>query len=156
MAEHLLHGPEVRAAFQQVRGEAVPERVRCDPLLDPGPLGAPLDHAPRTDARERLPTGVEENAPFGAAMVQRGTQHAKVHRNRTDRPAPDGYEPFLAALAEHPHEALLQQEGPEGEPAELGNAEPRAIPQLEQGAIAPRQRLLDGGSAKDGFDLTYR
>ena len=49
MAEHLLHGAEVGTAFDEVRGEGVPERVRthrfvdacrCHPLLHEH--GAPL------------------------------------------------------------------------------------------------------------------
>jgi hypothetical protein len=29
MAQHALHAPEVRAAFQQVRGEGVAQDMRC-------------------------------------------------------------------------------------------------------------------------------
>ena len=50
VAQHLLHGAEIRPALQQVGGEAVPERVRRHPLPDPCPRGGPFDDAPGTDA----------------------------------------------------------------------------------------------------------
>ena len=37
MAEHLLHLPQVGAAGQQVRGKAVPQRVRTHIRVDLGP-----------------------------------------------------------------------------------------------------------------------
>ena len=40
VAEQLLDGADVVAALQQVRGEAVPERVRTDRLVDAGGTGA--------------------------------------------------------------------------------------------------------------------
>ena len=38
MSEQLLHHPDVRASFQQVGREGMPERVERDPALDPGGL----------------------------------------------------------------------------------------------------------------------
>ena len=46
MAQELLHGADVAAVFEQMRGERMPERVRSGPLRD---AGAP--HGLFNDAR---------------------------------------------------------------------------------------------------------
>ena len=36
MAQKILHGPDVRAIFQKVRGERVAQRMRRHPFVKPG------------------------------------------------------------------------------------------------------------------------
>ena len=50
VAEHLLHGAQVRAAFEQMRRERVAQRVRRHPLGEPGAPRRRLDDTPGTDA----------------------------------------------------------------------------------------------------------
>ena len=47
MAEQHLNGPQVGAGFQQVGGEAVPQRVRRDALLDAGRASPPRSRLSR-------------------------------------------------------------------------------------------------------------
>ena len=60
VAEHLLDGAEVRAAFEEVRREGVAQRVGVDVLLDAGESGVFLYQAPDVDARKRLAAAAEE------------------------------------------------------------------------------------------------
>ncbi len=61
MAEHLLDAPQVGAAFQQVRGERVPQQMRVDARGFEARLGgeAPEDEE-RSGAGQRAALRVEE------------------------------------------------------------------------------------------------
>ena len=45
MAQELLHGADIAAVFEQMRGERMPERVRSGPLRDAGAPHGLLDAA---------------------------------------------------------------------------------------------------------------
>src|SRR5688572_28618241 len=60
VAEHLLHGAEVGASFQQVRGEGVAEDVGVDLLLDAGGARPLLRDVPDRVPAERSAAHVEE------------------------------------------------------------------------------------------------
>ena len=47
MSEELLDDPQIGAALQQVGREAVPQRVRRDPVAEPGRLRRALHDMPR-------------------------------------------------------------------------------------------------------------
>jgi hypothetical protein len=49
-----LDHADIGILFQQVRGEAVPQRMRRHSLLDPGGLGSGVDGAVELTGRERL------------------------------------------------------------------------------------------------------
>ncbi len=51
VAEQALHAANVRAVLQQVRGEAVAERVRADFVHNPGQHGVFFDQALNTARR---------------------------------------------------------------------------------------------------------
>src|SRR5262249_59257298 len=57
MAEQHLDDPDVSILFQEMRGEAVPQRVRRHPLLDPSRLGGGVDGATELAGRQRLDRG---------------------------------------------------------------------------------------------------
>src|SRR5439155_18735943 len=65
VAEEFLHGSQVRAAAEQVRGEAVPQRVRADADLEPGPTAILLHQLPEHDSRDRPPGTTEEDSVGG-------------------------------------------------------------------------------------------
>src|SRR5215472_12432977 len=54
MAEQDLDDADVSVLFQQMRGEAVPQRVRRHAFLDPGSFGRGMDGAVELSGRERL------------------------------------------------------------------------------------------------------
>src|SRR6187455_1664500 len=52
MTEHHLDGAEIGAAFEQVRGERMPQRMRAEPGLQPGLAGVGLENLPEAHACE--------------------------------------------------------------------------------------------------------
>src|SRR5687767_14729533 len=60
MSQHLLDRAQIGAAFQQVRGEGMPQRVWINTFADPGPLHVLPQDLPRPHTRERPAAGIEE------------------------------------------------------------------------------------------------
>src|SRR5215467_11830164 len=54
VAEQHLDDADVGILFQEMGGEAMPQCMRRDPLLDPGGLGGGVDGAVELTGRERL------------------------------------------------------------------------------------------------------
>ena len=50
VSQHLLNQAQIRAAGQQMRSKAVPQTVRADIGLDPGPGGVQFDQTPQLDS----------------------------------------------------------------------------------------------------------
>ena len=110
VSEHLLHLPQVGAAGQQVRGEAVPQRVRADRGGDAGRGCVFLDQFP-----DRLPpqpaAAPREEQPGrrgGCGRGKLGALLAEVLPNGIGRALAQRGEPLLAPFAVAGAEALLQ------------------------------------------------
>ena len=61
VAEHLLHGKEIGAAFEKVSGETMPESVWTDGFVDAILLGEFLHDEENHLAREACSSAVEED-----------------------------------------------------------------------------------------------
>ena len=61
VAEQFLNHAQVRAVFEQVRREAVPEHVRGHVAFDAGAAEAPLHAQPERHRRERRAAFGQEN-----------------------------------------------------------------------------------------------
>ena len=94
MAEHFLNGAQVGAAFEQLRGKRVAERVRADGLFQADFGGKVFDDGENHYARHFFATAVQEqNVLVFAVDIQRvavvvnverdGVFHAAPHRNQT-------------------------------------------------------------------------
>ena len=100
MPKEFLHHAEVRAARQQVRGEAVPEHVRMN-ALESGRRRVPLHDLPHGDSLQR-PTGPRQKEPAEVPAIRFGQQRSAIRQVRFDRRrgrSPDGYQSLFAALA---------------------------------------------------------
>ena len=107
VAEHLLERSQIAASGEQVRGEAVPERVRTHARVEPRGARVTLDDLVETLAREALTAHVDEHARFvvqadepRAALLQVGAQRG--HRLGADR-----HEALLGALTAGPQDRGL-------------------------------------------------
>src|SRR5215208_37398 len=156
VAEHLLHGAQVGAALQQVGGEGVAERVGRDVLLDSGSLDVLLQDLPGAHAGEGRAAGVEQQDPLPLPRLQPGAHLAEVDGHGADGSAPDRHQPLFAALAEDANQAVLHQDvaHPEGDP--LGDAEPGAVAQLQEGAVAEDERVVQRRGGQESGDLVHR
>src|SRR5207237_10278459 len=99
--EHFLHGAQVGASLEQVRGERVAQRVGRDALRQPREPGGALDDGPGPDARqgrrsEERRVGKEGRSRGAAYLenkkendsetgVQSATRTGRVARQRKQR-----------------------------------------------------------------------
>src|SRR5690606_17227463 len=153
VAEHLLNGPEVGAALQQMRGEAVSQRVRSDVSRDPCRCDVPLQDLPCTHPAQRRASRVQEEPALALAALQLRTCLTKVHRRRTQCAPANRYQPLLAALSENPEQALVHEDVGSAKPDPLRYAKPGPIPQLHHCPIAERERLFQCGSREKCLHL---
>ena len=101
MAEQNLDDPDINPAFQEMGGEAVPQRVRRHGLVDPGATPrtpASVLQGGFADVFTRLPAGKQPDA--GARPPPVGAQNLKKPRRQHGIA-------FLTAFAHNSHEAHL-------------------------------------------------
>ena len=87
VSQHLLNGNEVGSTLEKMRGEAVPERVRRNPLPDAGITHVPSEDLPRAHPAERPAVLVEEHDALGPATVELRPTLTKVSLQHPDRTA---------------------------------------------------------------------
>ena len=139
LAEHLLDLPEVAPAVKKVRGKAVPESVRGDPLEGLHAAEPALEHPGHARVAQALTLGIDEKrrgpgkaasglgiAPTTAQILPDAGKGAVAHR----------HEALLAALAEDPDEPAQKVYVPAVETAELGTPQAAGIQELEDGPVA--------------------
>src|SRR5216683_2628096 len=156
VAQHFLHGAQVRAALEQVRRERVPEGVRRYPLRQPGEAGRSLDDAPRAHPRQGRAAGVEKHQPASLPLVEAGADLAGVQRHRPERPPAHRHDALLRTLPENAGEAILVQDVLQLQAHELGHPRAGGIREFEQCAVADRERLVGIGRREQAFDLGDR
>ena len=136
VAEHLLHGAEVRSALEEMRRERVPEEVGVDAArLEACPIGQLAQDEKGTGAGERAAACVEEELRAVAAIEVRAAER-EVPADGLGSGAPERYEALFATLAEHADDALLDCDAALLQACGLGDAKPRAVEELHERAIA--------------------
>ena len=107
MAQHLLDRPQVGSAGQQVRGEAVPERMRADLPLQSGRRACCLtirQRPIRESGRPDLETSTV--AVSGCRADQVGAILREIAREGLDRPRTERDPALLVTLADAPGQPL--------------------------------------------------
>ena len=146
MTEHFLKGAEVSAALEQVGGERMPQEVRVHAAgLEPGLRGQLLQNQEGPRPGEAATLRIQEqlrSMPF----VQVGASVGEVAAERLGSLAADRHDAFLSALAEHPHEPVVEVDARLVEAHRLRDAQAGAVEQLDQRLVAQRAgRRADGG-----------
>jgi hypothetical protein len=145
MSEHFLNGTQVGASFEQVGRKRVAQEVGVDPLrVQPGFLGELAQDQERPRPCERPAPGVQEELGPVAGVEKRASAREVAAEGLGGVPA-DRHGAFLAAFADHSNEAVVEIDPGLLEPHRLGDAEARAVEQLEERLIAERSRLRAGG-----------
>src|SRR5450830_2065668 len=103
VAEHLLHRPQIRAPFQQVRRERMAQSMRRHGLGDSGLVHVLAQDLPRAHARQLSSASIEEQDSLALTFLQLRTKLAQIDRDRSDRSAADGNEALFGAFAENAH-----------------------------------------------------
>src|SRR5687768_14067908 len=156
VTEHLLNGAQVGAPFEQMGGEGVPERMWRDVLLDPGLVHVLAQDLPGAHATQRLAAGVQQQHPLPLPLLQPRPQLAHVDGRGADRGPADGHEALLASLAEDAEESLVEKQISHAERDPLGDAESRAVGQLEHRAVAEGERLVERRRRDEARHLVRR
>ena len=140
VAEHLLHGAEIGAAFEQVRRERVAQEVRMDAArLESRLLGELAQDEEDAGPRERPAARVEEELHPRLALEMRAAVR-EVAAQRVDRGTADRDDAFLVPLADAADEAVLEVDGVLVEPGRLAHAQAAAVEELDERAVAHRER----------------
>jgi hypothetical protein len=136
VAEHLLHGTEVGATLEEMRRERVPEQVWMDAAgLEAGALGELLQDEERARASERAASRVEKQfRPVAAVQVR--SAECEIAAHRLGGGAAERDEALLSALPEHADDALVDGDATLLEPDSLRDAEPGAVQELDERAVA--------------------
>src|SRR5581483_4973115 len=115
--------------------------------LEPGRAGKAAQDEERAGAGERASLRVQEELG-PAPAVEEGAAAREVAPERLDGGAPDRDDPLPAALARDADEPVVEVDRPPGEPDRLGDAQPAAVEELHERAVAQRPR----GASRRGGD----
>src|SRR6266508_1025717 len=151
MAEKLLDGAQVRSRLEQMRGERVPQSVGRDLRGESGGAQTALQQprhrprrqpaAPRVD-EERL-TDLELSS---AALPPPPRTLGKVRRERLTGLLAERRDPLLVPLSDDPREPRCEVDVFEVETGRFGDPQTGRVEELEESAVALRERsVLVGG-----------
>ena len=156
VAEHLLHGSEIRSAFEQVRREGVAQEMRMHaPGLETGALRELPEDQERPGSRERAAARVQEELG-PVAPVEVGATHGEVAPHGLRCRPPERHQPLLSSLAEDAHDAFLERDARLLEAGRLGDAKPGAVQELDESAVAQAARSRPGGCLDEPLGLGRR
>ena len=153
MAEHLLQGAQVAAPLEHVGGEAVAQRVGAHALLEAGAAGVALDDLVEALAGEGPAAVVYEQALLEAQAHERRTSAFTVEANGAHGLAADRDDALLGALALGAEQSLVEVHVGEAELDGLGGAQAAGVDQLQEGAVAQRERIASAGPREQAGDV---
>jgi hypothetical protein len=119
MPEHLLYGGEVRTTLEEVRSEAMSQRMRRDAFPDASPLYVLAEDLPNAHARERFSMRVEKHDAFAGSVRQTRSQLAQVDVKRALRASANRNNALLGAFAEDGRHAFREIHVPHFECCQL-------------------------------------
>ena len=140
--EHLLHRAQVAAAGEQVRGEAVAQRVRAHLAVEPRGLGVALDDLVEPLAGQRAAAEVDEQLALRLGPDQlRAVPRAGTASTAAAASRPTGtirsFEPLPCGRTKPAAQVEVGDLQADG----LGGAQPAAVHQLQQRPVAERDRV---------------
>src|SRR6185437_9981976 len=154
VTEHLLHGAEIGAAFDQVGRERMPEGMGRDtfgnPRLPDKVFQQEEDHHPGEPATP----AVEEKDVFVTGF--RRHMHPDlvlVDADVFDGGIADRYEAFFIAFADDPDIAFAEIETGDADTNRLADPQTAAVHGFQDGFIAAAFGFAEIDSADDGFNL---
>src|SRR5918996_6034221 len=156
VSEHLLDAPQVGAALEQMRGEGVPEQMGVDLRgVEPGLGCEAAKDEERARARERTPLGVQEELR-PVTPVEVGAAAGEVAAEGLSSLRPQGDDSLLVPLPDAADEPALEVDAAPLEPDRLGDAQPGAVEELDEGAVAQRARRDPVGRVDQALDFGER
>lgn len=140
VTEEFLHGPEIAATLDEMSCERVPERMRPDPVREPGRLGVSShDEEDPPPSQARTPV-VDDQRPGILPSPEERTTARLVALNRRDRLCAARDDAFASPLARHTNQTQIAIEIGRSEPGQFGDPESRAVEEFEHGTVAETER----------------
>src|SRR5438132_13157279 len=139
--EQLLDRPQVGAAFEEVRGERVPEPVR-------------MPHEAAQRARVETPPAHGEEERILRATCELRSRVPQIERDAVRGFFAERDDPLLASLAADVHGLLLEVDVREVQADGLRTAQASGVDELDERAIPGRDRAVAVQVLDDGLDLT--
>ena len=154
--EHELQAAKVRAAFQQVRREAVPQHMRTEPLGNPGRQAIPAQQFPeRLPGHRRAARGHEQE--LRRRLLENGLPEASsVVLDRLERGSSDGNQTRFPSLAVGAHNAHFRVQFRQPNRNEFRHPQARGVQQLQHGQIPAAQSRFRVGGFQQLVDLGAR
>ncbi len=134
----------------------MPEEVRVHAArLEARTLRELAEDEERTGPRERAAARVQEELRAVAA-IEVGATEREVSANGLGSGSSERHEPLLPALAEDADDALLERDARLLEPGGLRHAQPGAVEELDERAVAKRPRRRPDGGVDQPLGLGRR
>ena len=158
MAHQVLNHPEIGAAVEQVRCEAVPERVGMEPRVQSGLERVALDESLYAAGAQAAAVAIQEQRLLGRATLQGRTRMAKVFTERREGRSPEQGDPLFGALADDAEFTGLEIDIADVQGAATGTQPPRrgTICQLRRvrwsGRMGRTRRVGQGVDLSPGGD----
>ena len=131
----------------------MPEEMRVHAAgLEAGALCELAQDEECAGPRERASARVEEELGAVAAVEMRAAER-EVAANGLGGRSSERYEPLLPALAEDANDALLERDARLFEPGRLRHAQPGAVEELDERAVAKRARGRPDGGVDESLGL---
>jgi hypothetical protein len=139
-----------------VRRERMPEEMRVHAArLEARTLRELAQDEERAGPRERAAACVQEELGAVAAIEMRATEREVAANGLRSGPS-ERHEPLLPALAEDADDALLERDARLLEPGGLRDAQPGAVEELDERAVAKRARRRPHGGVDESLGLGRR
>jgi hypothetical protein len=153
MAEHFLDRPQVCSSLEQVRGKRVPEEVRMHAVrVQARFLSQFPEDQEGAGAGQRPASGVQKELRAVPRIEVRAAA-GEVTQKCLGGVSADRHDALLAAFPDHPNEPVVEVDAGFVEPDRLGDAEPRAVEQLDERLVAQRAWLRSGCGLDEPFGL---
>src|SRR5215469_7154119 len=143
MAQHHLHGPEISATVEQMRGKTVAKHVRRELLHDSRLIAVVDEEFPNGHAVEGFTFSIEEQERRISATLQNRPRCFEVFVDNCQRIFADGDETLFVAFPDAAEAANFHLEVGDPQAAEFGDAQTGGIKKLDQGFVAEPDRRGD-------------
>lgn len=141
MSEDLLNSTQIRAAFEEVRGSAMPQPMRAD-VSNVSSLGnARMNDASRGRGMEPPSASAEQQRRSALLGNQPRPANVQPLLDGPDGRNTDRNDALPAALAEDPHRTALTVEIVDVQPTGFADTDPRRVQQFQESAIPQADRV---------------
>ncbi len=155
VAQHHLYRTKIRAAVQQVRGEAVPQHMWRQSLTQSRFSSITAEKLPENNAIDGRAGASEEKTRRGFFAQDFRTRFFQVLLNRFEGAATDGHEAFFITLPDAPQAANFHLQVGRFQSAELGYSQAGRIQQFDHGFIAQAGGGIDVRLGEQAVHFLY-